>query len=455
MLSAAVDTGRVPGAWGDRMTDRFAVDGLLRWLSHGGTSSCGAAYVSELAGARDAERTFDLSGVAPLSTSYTFRAEPGRPYRLRQLTSLVPDVLHDQPHLQAVRLVNAAVERGFDELRRQNAQAWRELWRGRIVLAGAPARWQAMADAAYFYLHTSVHRSSPASTCLFGMAYWPDYHYYRGHVMWDIETFVVPPLLLTHPEAACTLLNYRSLRLDGARANAAMAGFRGLHFPWESSMRLGQEASPLDAPAPDKEHHVGMGVALAFARYVHATGDRDFAATHAWPVLNGVAEWISSRLVRTARGCEILGVNGIAEIEGMVDNNAFVNMSAAVALREAATLGRSLGRGRVEAWEKAAVDMVLATDPDTGVILNNDGYDRGEGKAGTPEAPAGLFPAGFETDPETERRTFAFYLDQADSYLGSPMLSALLGVYAARTGDRDLALEMFERGTPGSSSTRT
>ena len=29
--------------------------------------------------------------------------------------------------------------------------------------------------------------ASPASTSMFGLATWHDYHYYYGHVMWDIK----------------------------------------------------------------------------------------------------------------------------------------------------------------------------------------------------------------------------------------------------------------------------
>ena len=36
--------------------------------------------------------------------------------------------------------------------------------------------------------------------------------------------------------------------------------------------------------------------------------------------------------------------------------------------------------------------------------------------------------------------------EQAPRYVGAPMLSALLGVYAARAGDPDLAMEFLERG---------
>jgi hypothetical protein len=48
--------------------------------------------------------------------------------------------------------------------------------------------------------------------------------------------------------------------------------------------------------------------------------------------------------------------------------------------------------------------------------------------------------------PEVERATLDYYLDLAPGYLGSPMLSALYGVWAAWRGDRRLALRMYEEG---------
>jgi hypothetical protein len=129
-----------------------------------------------------------------------------------------------------------------------------------------------------------------------------------------------------------------------------------------------------------------------------------------------------------------------------VDNNAFVNMAAMITLREAAALGRVLGRGSPDDWDRVASQIVLPIDPAQGVILNHDRYNPDAEGGATPEAPAGLFPLGFDTDPDTERRTLAYYLQFADKYAGAPMLSSMLGVYAARIGDRDRALELFERG---------
>src|SRR5438874_4258517 len=169
---------------------------------------------------------------------------------------------------------------------------------------------------------------------MFGLAYWPNYHYYRGHVMWDIEAFTFPTLLLTAPESAYALLEYRVQRLQAAERNAAMFGYRGLQFPWASGPRHGEEAIRLSAPHLVFEQHISLSVANAFARYVHATGDDDYLREKAWPVLEGVANWIGSRAVKTERGYEIKRVIGIAEQTDPVDNNAYVNMAATRVLRE-------------------------------------------------------------------------------------------------------------------------
>jgi hypothetical protein len=348
--------------------------------------------------------------------------------------------------VQAVRLIAAAESRGFDTLRRENQRAWEEIWRSRIVLAGAPARWQALADAAFFYLQTSVHPASPSSTSLFGLAYWPNYHYYRGHVMWDIETFAFPPLLLTNPDSARAMLEFRHLGLPAARRNAAMSGYRGAQFPWEASLRDGEETAPGDGDASAHEHHVSLDVAFAFIQYLYATQERVFARERAWPVLREIASWIESRVIKTRRGFEIHRANGIAEKAEPVDNNAFVNMAASVVMREIVSVASILGEPIEPAWEDIRRNLFIPLNERTGVIKNHDRHRPTEEKGETPEAAAALFPFTYKVPARVERATFDYYLGLADKYVGSPMLSAILGVFAARVGDRKRSLELFERG---------
>jgi trehalose/maltose hydrolase-like predicted phosphorylase len=95
-----------------------------------------------------------------LSTGYAFRAHAAKRYRLRQMASVVPSAMHTQPDLEAVRQVALARKRGFDAIRAANRAKWADLWRGRTRLVGAQQRWQAMADAAFFYLMSSTHVGS-------------------------------------------------------------------------------------------------------------------------------------------------------------------------------------------------------------------------------------------------------------------------------------------------------
>jgi hypothetical protein len=451
-LRATIDPLSTPGTWRGRETatpgeQEPAVDGAMWWETLGGLSTCGIAYTTTFDGdgAMDRRRQ-EWGRESPLLTEYAVRARPGRPYRLRQITSLVPSVLHHQPHREAIRLAARAAHVGFDALRVENRAAWAELWRGRIRLVGADDAWQHLADASLFYLLSSVHPSSPSSTSMFGLARWPDYHYYYGHVMWDIEFFSVPVLTLLYPAAARTLLEYRSGVLPAARANAKLNGYRGLQFPWESGQMYGEESAPGKGSASHFEDHVSLDVAWSFGHFADVTGDEGFGREHVWPVLQGVADWVCSRVTRTERGHEIRRSMGIAEREMPTDNQAFTNMAAVVVLQQAIALGERLDKDVDPRWLEIAETVVIPRDSRTGVIRSHDGHRMTETKGPTPDPLAGLFPLGYVADPDDERATIEAYLKVADKYLGSPMLSALYGVWAAWVGDRRRSLALFERG---------
>lgn len=419
------------------------INGTVRWQAPGGMSTCGLAYVTALVGARKGERSLSQRP-DELATHHRFRARPRQCRRLRQITSIVPGVLHGQPEMQAARLVAMARHQGFDALRADNQAEWHELWKSRIRLVGADTHWQEMADAAFYYLNSSVHPSSPASTSIFGLADWKNYHYYFGHVMWDIETFILPVLSLIQPHAAAAMLDYRFRNLDAAWANARLVGRRGLQFPWESAASSGQEAAPLPGTAAWHEDHVSLDVALAFAFHADATGDSRFLRERAWPVLSGVAEWLESRVTRTPRGWEILRSMGIAEREQPCDNPAFTNMAAKLVLRKASLVGQALGLPTQELWRELADGLVLPERD--GALVSHDDYRKDEEKGATPDPLMGIFPLGLELTPKQEQATLDLYLGMADDYVGSPMLSALYGVWAARTGDRKLAAKLLDQG---------
>ena len=452
-LRARVDSSRLHGRMVTRHTktpgkDPDVVDGSMEWQALGGRSSLGVAYITEFLGDENAQRKIATWGIeSDLATDYVVRARPGRRYRLRQFAAVVPSVVHSDPDHQAIRLVGRAREDGWDRLRSENRAEWDELWRGRIILNGADARWQQLADAAFYYLNASVHSSSPSSVSMYGLATWRNYHYYYGHVMWDVDFFGVPPLLLTQPDAARALLEYRSRNVEAARNNARMNGRKGLQFPWESGQVAGEEASPGAGRASWHEDHVSLDVAWAFAQYVHATGDSRFLAEHATTILYGVADWVCSRVKPKGSGYVWTETMGIAERPQASDNDAFTIMMARTVLAEAIACAERLGERVTPRWREVHAGLRLRMSRSHGgAIMSHDGYRPTEQKGGTPGPLAGIFPAWYELDQRTEQATLRYYLDLADSYIGSPMLSPLFPVWACWAGDRNLAARLLEPG---------
>jgi trehalose/maltose hydrolase-like predicted phosphorylase len=452
VLRAGLDPSGVPGRWLARETStpgqpQPAVDGSMLWGTLGELGTVRLAYVTDFQGTDDVKRTCrDAGEEAPLATDYAFRARAGRTYRLRQMCSVVPRGLHSEPHRQAVRLAARAAHITFDVIRAENRRAWDELWRGRIMLVGADPRWQALTDAAFFYLNSSVHAASPSSTSIFGLAQWPDYHYYYGHVMWDVETFSVPPLILIQPDAARALLEFRSRTREAARNHANALGRNGLEFPWEAGMARGEETAPGAGNASWYEDHVSFDVAWAFAQCSHVLGDEEFDRDEVWPVLHGVVEWLSSRGTWTDRGYEIHRAMGIAERPEPSDNEAFTNMGAKVVLGEAILAAERLGKRVPDEWRRMAERMYIPTDATGRHIISHDGWRSTESKGATPSPLAGLFPFWYPADQTLEAATLSRYLELAPEYIGSPMLSALYGVWAAWCGDRDLSLRLLDDG---------
>ena len=420
-------------------------DGMLLWASVGDMASCGLALLTEApAGAERSQQPWDDTG--PLGSTYQLRLAGGRKARFRQMASLVPSMLHHQPDAQAVRLLNRAKALGFDDIRGRNQEAWANIWRGRIRLVGAEEKWQALTDAAFYYLNASVHAASPAATSIFGLATWRDYHYYFGHVMWDVDAFATPLLSVLQPAAADALLDFRIRHLDRVRDNAKMRGQQGLRFPWEAAPSTGEEATPGGGEGAAREDHVSLHIALAFAFYADVTGDQRFLRERAWPVLAGVADWIASRVRAGPHGrFDWPDVGGAAERVKMIDNDSMTNMLAVAVLRRAIALAPKMVVEPPPSWSQVADGLKPPIRAD-GAVASHDGHRMDEEQGAAPSPLMALFPYWLSVDPGTDRKTLELYLRHWRDYVGAPMMAAFYPAWAAWTGDRELALQLMQEG---------
>jgi hypothetical protein len=335
---------------------------------------------------------------------------------------------------------------GFEALRQENRIEWNELWKGRVIIDAPDDRWQQLADAAFFYLNTSVHPSAPASTSIYGLAQWNDYHYYYGHVMWDVDLFCVPPLILCQPDAARSLLEYRHLTLASARTNAKLFGRQGIQFPWESGPLHGEESAPGAGKASWHEDHVTTDIAWSFMQFANVTGDDRFRRELATPVVFGVADWIASRVSRTRSGYAFRDTMGVAERTRAADNDAFTVMGAKLVLSEAIRAAEAAGIDAPRAWAAVMAGLQPPRNAAGNYLISHEGFRPNEEKGATPGPLAGFFPLGYEVDPATEKATLDYHLRLAPEYIGSPMLSAFYVVWAAWFGDRRMSARLLEEG---------
>ncbi|MGB3442674.1 MAG: glycosyl hydrolase family 65 protein [Actinophytocola sp.] len=197
---------------------------------------------------------------------------------------------------------------------------------------------------------------------------------YDGHSFWDSETFVLPVLTYTVPEAARDALRWRHSTLDKARERADALGLRGAAFPWRTID--GAECSAY-WPAGTAAFHVSADVADATVRYLAATEDVDFERDHGTEILVETARlWCSLGHHDLHGGFRIDGVTGPDEYSAVVDNNVYTNLMAQRNLREAVAVcerqplaAERLGVTVAEttAWREAAAKMVVPYDEMLGV----------------------------------------------------------------------------------------
>jgi alpha,alpha-trehalose phosphorylase len=197
---------------------------------------------------------------------------------------------------------------------------------------------------------------------------------YDGHAFWDTETFVLPVLTLTAPDAAASALRWRHGTLPAAIERAAQLGLKGAAFPWRTI--AGQECSGY-WPAGTAAFHINADIANAVIRYVDATGDEDFARGPGMELLTHTARLWRSLGHHDAQGrFHIDGVTGPDEYSAIADDNIYTNLMAQRNLTAAADMAerhpkraRELGIDAEEsaAWRDAATTMSIPYDEVVGV----------------------------------------------------------------------------------------
>jgi trehalose/maltose hydrolase-like predicted phosphorylase len=367
---------------------------------------------------------------------FTRDLKAGESYSFSVVASATSTEHFDDPLNEAERLTIFAKLEGTQRLLQRHEAEWEKLWKSDIVIEGDV---QAQKDVRFglYHLYSFARAGTAYSLSPMGLSGLG----YNGHVFWDTELWMYPPLLALQPDIAKSLLEYRFERLNAAKQNAFSHGYKGAMFPWESSDE-GTEDTPVWALTGPFQHHITGCVGWAFWKYYQVTKDKVWLRDRGYPVLKEVADFWASRVERKGAGrYEINNVIGANEWQENIDNNAFTNGMAITALRYASQAARELGLTPDPDWEHVAQNIPILKFPD-GTTKENATYDGVDIKQADVNLLA--YPLDIISDRAQVEKDLKYY-EARMSPQGPAMGNAILATLYSKLGQPEKAYELFIR----------
>ena len=321
------------------------------------------------------------------------------------------------------------------DLLNQHKKLWENLWKSDIIIEGDLQSQQDIRLGLY-HLYSFARGDSNLSISPMGLSS----QGYNGHIFWDTELWMYPPLLLLNQDIARSLVNYRSDRLGEAKKKAINFGYNGAMFPWESD-DTGEEATPAWALTGTFEHHITSDVAIAFWNYYRVTKDKQWLIKKGYPLLKEVADYWVSRVTKNEDGSfSIKNVVGANEFAQNIDDNAFTNGSAITAMQFAILAAKEIGVEVNETWAKVAENIIIHKFPD-GTTKEHSTYDGVIIKQADVNLLA--YPLTIVNDKETLLKDLKYY-EPKIAEEGPAMGKSVFAVIYARLGDAENAFRLFK-----------
>jgi alpha,alpha-trehalose phosphorylase len=406
----------------------------------------------------------------------TANVEPGQRLRVVKFLAYGWSSQRSTPALrdQVAAALAEAHHTGWDGLVKAQRGYLDDFWdRADVELEGDAELQQAVRFALFHILQAGARseRRAIAAKGLTGPGY-------NGHAFWDTETFVLPVLTYTAPDAARDALWWRHATLGLARERAAQLGLAGAAFPWRTI--AGQECSSY-WPAGTAAFHVGADIADAVGRYQAAADDNEFVREAGLELLVETARlWLTLGHHDSEGRFRIDGVTGPDEYSAIADNNIYTNLMAQHNLKVAADMvGRHSERAtelgvdmeETAAWRDAAKAIFIPYDERLGVHAQAESFTEHQVWDFASTAPEqyplllhfpyfdlyrkqvvkqadlvlALHLRGDAFSDEEKARDFAYY--EALTVRDSSLSACTQAVIAAEVGHLELAYDYFGEAT--------
>lgn len=252
----------------------------------------------------------------------------------------------DQLVSNCTKVLNEALEAGFDKLFEEHAKVWAHKWEEcDITIEGDVAAQQGIRFNIFQLTQTYTGEDERLNIGPKGFTG----EKYGGSTYWDTEAYCIPFYLGTaEQKVARNLLVYRYKHLPKAIENARKLGFKdgAAFYPF---VTMNGEECHNEWEITFEEIHRTSAMAYAIRDYIDYTGDQAYLIEFGLEVLIGISRFWAQRVNWSTDKNKyvILGVTGPNEYENNVNNNWYTNYLGAWTLK----------------YTLQAVEYVKKTDP--------------------------------------------------------------------------------------------
>ncbi|MGW8822327.1 glycoside hydrolase family 65 protein [Paenibacillus lautus] len=381
-------------------------------------------------------------------------------------------------------VLEPAVETGFEQLLKEQADAWGDKWKeSDIVIEGDVAAQQAIRFNIFQLNQTYSGEDDRLNIGPKGFTG----EKYGGSTYWDTEAYCLPFYLSTADASISrNLLIYRYKHLEKAKENVRKLGFtKGALYPM---VTMNGEECHNEWEITFEEIHRNGAIAYAIYNYVNYTGDFSYLGQYGLEVLVEISRFWEERVnyVPAKDQYMMLGVTGPNEYENNVNNNWYTNRIASWTMEYTLdvleylkenensryaelTAKLALQDAETAKWQDIISKMYYPVDEELGVFLQQDGFLNKELVPVKELDPAhlplnqnwswdrilrsvyikqadvlqGLFFLGDRYDLATKKRNFDFY--EPFTVHESSLSPCVHSILACELGYQEKAYEMYLR----------
>ncbi|KAF2097185.1 putative acid trehalase [Rhizodiscina lignyota] len=207
---------------------------------------------------------------------------------------------------------------------------------------------------------------------------------YAGMIFWDADVWMAPGLVVSHPEAAQQITNYRVAKHAQAKQNVKEAFTSsqnetgkftgGAVFPWTSA-RFGNCTGT--GPCFDYEYHINGDIGLQLYNYWVASGDQDLWKNSLFPVYDDIAYFFAELLTYDKKTGKYSLTNATDpdEYANHIDNPGFTMPLIYTHIENANNFRVRLGLPANKTWAEIAKNINIPVSESADIILEYSGMN--------------------------------------------------------------------------------